>query len=293
MKSSGILATLNFLCGSSRGLRCSSETILKTTTGLFSSFLSGAQLHGLRLHISASDPSLSLVRWLVSLEWWVVCGVERALLAGDGELQDLKCVTASGTCRSKDFLLAHVNAMLGCNAEALGGILAQRNVRAVSQDALSVCQVKLVDGEAVVTATVQEHLFVLPIEEEVGDTRATEERSLHQRLFQVAHIPNTILANDFFAEASRDNRVVVDPVDSLHFRTNVRGCAHSSTFRAGVENKHLLLLAHTTNHFAIGAPLDVSAVVVSELSKSDDGFIELILVDIPDLNSLVDRVSGH
>lgn len=293
LKSRSVVATFNLLSSSSDWL-LSAETTLEATTSLLDgSLLLSGKLHGLRLNISSSKPSLSIVSWLVGPEGGIVGGVESSLLAWHSELKDLKLVVTSSASTSIDLLLANVNNLLGSDSESLGGGGAKADSSAEVKDALRARLVVGVDGETVVTATMQEHLLVLLVIEEVRNTSASEQRSLHQGLFQVADIPDAPLARDFSAEASCNNGIIVSPIDSLHLGTFMGSTRHDSAFSSWVEDEHFLQLAHSTDHLAVGAPLDVGAVVVGKVSHGDDGLVIPIFVDIPNLNSLVDGVRSN
>ena len=59
-----------------------------------------------------------------------------------------------------------------------------------------------------------------------------------------------------------------------------------------VEDDHGFVLYHTSDHLTIGAPTDGGG-VVWHVSKGDNGIVISVLIDIPDLDRLVDRVGGE
>lgn len=70
------------------------------------------------------------------------------------------------------------------------------------------------------------------------------------------------------------------------------GCLCNSSLLSRVENSHRLVLNHSTEHLAIGAPANGGG-VIGHVSESNHWVVTSILIDIPNLHRLVDRVRSE
>ena len=83
----------------------------------------------------------------------------------------------------------------------------------------------------------------------------------------------------------RDDSLVVDPLQALLFWAFVSWRLVHSRLLPRVTEDHCLVLDHTGQHFAVGAPANRCA-VVGHVSECKTGLV--ILIDVPNLDCIVD-----
>jgi len=149
--------------------------------------------------------------------------------------------------------------------------------------------VNRVDGNDVVTATVDKERLVLSVVIAEGDTRASVKHASGKGLLTVPEVPNSPGPLGLPVKAGNNHSLVIDPVHLLGTGSLMDGELHDRVFSAGVENECVLVSCHSANHFAVGAPTDLGA-VISHVGEGDHSLVCPVLMNVPDLDSLVDRV---
>lgn len=208
--------------------------------------------------------------------------------AGHSHIEYLDSIFVCGTDTTQNLLLRDINAMLGRERESLVRCGSREHELRKFSEHHGLALIEEIRLANAITTTKEDESLELAVKMEEGDTRALTEWAHKQGLFQVTQVPGTPLSLSLAIETSSDDGLIVAPFNTLLTGTSMAWVGAHDLLPARVENTKLLVLSRGSKKLTVGAPSHRGG-VVSHLVKGDDGIISAVLIDIPNLDSLINR----